>query len=233
MVKLRKVSLSDAVVWHVMVHRARLVSSNQPTNPTIFSIVINQKFGRNLSLWQSDINITSSIQADAMDQIFSQIENSKTTALVYLTVYPILGFGNVTDAAIAAFAGKIQALTAKGTKLFIRYASEMNGAWFPYGQQPSAFKASWIKLVSAVRKAAGASNVAFIWAPNSANGYPYKKSPFSVVPGDAKWDPSLDTNGDGLYDLLDDPFTPFYPGDEWVDWVGMSVSDVTTTLKNH
>ena len=102
MVKLRKVSLSDAVVWHVMVHRARLVSSNQPTNPTIFSIVINQKFGRNLSLWQSDINITSSIQADAMDQIFSQIENSKTTALVYLTVYPILGFGNVTDAAIAA-----------------------------------------------------------------------------------------------------------------------------------
>lgn len=168
--------------------------------------------------------MTSTIQADAMDQFFSQVADTKTTALVYLTVYPILGFGNVTDGAIAEFTAKIKDLTDKGTKLFIRYASEMNGAWFVYGQQPSAFKESWIKLVSSVRNASGAENVAFIWAPNSANGYPYKRSPHSVVVGDAKWDPALDTNGDGLYDLLDDPFSPFYPGDEWVDWVGMSVS---------
>jgi hypothetical protein len=90
-------------------------------------LVINEKLGRNLSLWQSDVNISSTLQADAMDQIFSQIEDTKTNALVYLTVYPILGFGNVSDAAIAQFASKIKDLTSKGTKLYIRYASEMNG----------------------------------------------------------------------------------------------------------
>ena len=73
------------------------------------------------------MNISSTLQADAMDQIFSQIEDTKTNALVYLTVYPILGFGNVSDAAIAQFTSKIKDLTSKGTKLYIRYASEMNG----------------------------------------------------------------------------------------------------------
>ena len=92
-----------------------------------------------------------------------------------------------------------------------------------YGQQPTAFIASWKKVVSAVRAAAGPNNVAFIWAPNSANGYPYLKSTHSVTVNSSKWDPSLDTNGDGKFDKLDDPFSSFYPGDEWVDWVGMSL----------
>ncbi len=78
-------------------------------------------------------------------------------------------------------------------------------------------------MVRSVREAAGADNVAFIWAPNSSNGYPFKRNTYSVETTSANWDPALDTNGDGLYDLLDDPFSPFYPGDEWVDWVGMSV----------
>ena len=33
----------------------------------------------------------------------------------------------------------------------------------------------------------------------------------------------MDTNGDGVIDMYDDMFTPYYPGDEWVDWVGMSI----------
>jgi beta-mannanase len=33
----------------------------------------------------------------------------------------------------------------------------------------------------------------------------------------------LDTNGDGKVDSNDDPFSPYYPGDDWVDWVGLSV----------
>ncbi len=33
----------------------------------------------------------------------------------------------------------------------------------------------------------------------------------------------LDTNGDGKLDMSDDMYTPYYPGDEWVDWVGMSI----------
>ena len=92
-----------------------------------------------------------------------------------------------------------------------------------YGQQPKKFIASWKRVVSAVRNAAVADNVAFIWAPNSANGYPYKKSTHSNTVSSPNWDSTLDTNNDGAYDKMDDPFTPFYPGDEWVDWVGMSI----------
>lgn len=73
------------------------------------------------------MNITSSLQSAAVDQIFQQIEDTNTTALVYLTVYPNLGFDAVADSAVDELASKIQKLTEKGTKLFVRYASEMNG----------------------------------------------------------------------------------------------------------
>lgn len=33
----------------------------------------------------------------------------------------------------------------------------------------------------------------------------------------------MDTNNDGKLDGNDDPYSPFYPGDEYVDWVGMSI----------
>jgi len=33
----------------------------------------------------------------------------------------------------------------------------------------------------------------------------------------------LDTNRDGNFDDKDDPYSPFYPGDEYVDWVGTSI----------
>jgi hypothetical protein len=33
----------------------------------------------------------------------------------------------------------------------------------------------------------------------------------------------MDTNGDGVVSDLDDPYAPYYPGDAYVDWVGMSV----------
>jgi hypothetical protein len=33
----------------------------------------------------------------------------------------------------------------------------------------------------------------------------------------------LDTNNDGKIDMSDDPFMPYWPGEEAVDWVGMSV----------
>jgi hypothetical protein len=34
---------------------------------------------------------------------------------------------------------------------------------------------------------------------------------------------ALDTSGDGQLSPDDSPFSPYYPGDEYVDWVGLSV----------
>ena len=72
-----------------------------------------------------------------------------------------------------------------------------------------------------------------VWAPSSANGYPYNYpitigSQNIVQINQASVVTShnfqlLDTNGDGVVNNLDDAFSPYYPGDEFVDWIGMSV----------
>lgn len=57
-----------------------------------------------------------------------------------------------------------------------------------------------------------------VWAPSSGNGYPYGIPSPSAV--DLKL---MDTNKDGIVDSKDDPYLPFWPGDEYVDWVGLSI----------
>jgi hypothetical protein len=109
----------------------------------------------------------------------------------------------------------------------------MNGSWFPYGQQPTKFKRSWIKVYNKVKTVAGKDNVALLWAPNSGNGYPFKNGPYSRDVNSTDWDSALDTNGDGQYDERDDPYTPFYPGDEYVDWVGFSVKLFLTQIYHY
>lgn len=43
------------------------------------------------------------------------------------------------------------------------------------------------------------------------------------MPSNATEAAALDTSGDGQLSPLDSPFAPYYPGDEYVDWVGLSV----------
>ena len=81
-----------------------------------------------------------------------------------------------------------------GRPLFVRFAHEMNGDWYPWGlgfdgNTPHRFKVAWRRVVRIFRSA-GADNVRWVWTPN-ANQF------------------------GGL------PFKRFYPGDRWVDWVGL------------
>jgi hypothetical protein len=59
------------------------------------------------------------------------------------------------------------------------------------------------------------NNTALVWSPATGSGYPFGYN--SYVPSK-----ELDTNGDGKFDSDDDPFAPYYPGDQFVDWVGLS-----------
>lgn len=59
-----------------------------------------------------------------------------------------------------------------------------------------------------------------MWAANTAIGYPYNvKRADMKTPSDFAL---LDTNQNGELDSLDDPYGPYWPGDEFVDWVGIS-----------
>lgn len=75
--------------------------------------------------------------------------------------------------------------------VFLRFAHEMNGDWYPWGTPTSArtYKRAWRHLVKVFRSE-GARNVLWAWVP-------YVNPHWSL------------------------PFAGRFPGDRWVDWVGL------------
>jgi hypothetical protein len=89
-----------------------------------------------------------------------------------------------------------QRFAAVDGPLVIRLAHEMNGDWYPWGVGiPGNTAADYVaayRHVHQVVTAAGARNVVWVWAPNLIDA-----------------DPSI-------------ALAPLYPGDDVVDWVGLS-----------
>ena len=107
-------------------------------------------------------------------------------------------------------------------QVLLRFAPEMNGSWRPWGQQPTSYIAAFRRYADAVH--ALAPTVAMVWSPVYGSGYPFTKQSGA----DSEIDLSrtrqagpLDTNGDGRLAIGDDPYGPYYPGDDAVDWVGL------------
>ena len=62
-----------------------------------------------------------------------------------------------------------------------------------------------------------------LWAPHNGIGYPFSvHGPYQAAPGSPDF-AALDTNGDGVLTAQDDMYHPYYPGDDVVDWVGMTL----------
>lgn len=85
--------------------------------------------------------------------------------------------------------------------ILLRWGWEMNGDWFGWdgshnGDDPAAYAKAWRRLHRIFREQ-GAGNVAWVWSPN--------------------WNSSPDTAWNR--------FQRYYPGDEYVDWVGVSGYD--------
>eukprot|EP00386_Alphamonas_edax_P007292 GDKI01024233.1.p1 GENE.GDKI01024233.1~~GDKI01024233.1.p1 ORF type:complete len:626 (-),score=132.13 GDKI01024233.1:47-1888(-) len=107
-----------------------------------------------------------------------------------------------------------------GIQIVLRFMHEMNGGWYPWGQNPAKYTALWRKAYTIVR--AKTRRTHFLWAPNSGKGYPFPQQPYFPTDGSAALD-QLDTNRNGQPDSGDDPFAPYWPGDRYVDAVGMSL----------
>lgn len=94
------------------------------------------------------------------------------------------------DRYIRSFA---DAMKAYGHPIFLRFAHEMNGGWYPWALQPPAYIAAW-QHVHNVFVAQGATNVIWVWSPNI-------------------WQTSQDgTRADGR---------DYWPGAAYVDWVAL------------
>jgi beta-mannanase len=112
-----------------------------------------------------------------------------------LTIQPLYELSTITsgdhDCYIEAWARDVQAW---GHPLFLRFAHEMNGDWYPWAQAVNGndlgeYKAAW-RYVHDKFACLGVTNVTWVWAPN------------------VWYDGST-----GLRKL--------YPGDDYVDWIGV------------
>jgi hypothetical protein len=102
--------------------------------------------------------------------------------------------------------------------IMIRFGHEMNGNWYAWGQQPILYKQKFRLLAQSVHSRT--SRTAMLWAPSYGVGYPFGAP--RPVPGSPDF-AALDTDGDGVLTPADDMYEPYYPGDDVVDWVGMTL----------
>jgi hypothetical protein len=92
--------------------------------------------------------------------------------------------------------------------VYVRFAPDMNGTWVEWGQQPSLYAVH-----------ARMANAVMVWSPAWGGDYPFQ--PERAAETEQLRD--LDSDGNGLVNSLDDPYEPYYPGSDAVDWVGLSV----------
>jgi hypothetical protein len=137
-----------------------------------------------------------------------------------LTLEPKLGLATVTPEVAEELASTLARFNNAGVPVIVRFAHEMNGSWYAWGQQPTAYVAAYQVVATAIHAKAPGS--AMMWAPNYGGGYPFSGGKYEAVAGTPDY-ALLDTDKDGEVTGADDPYAPYYPGDAAVDWVGMSL----------
>ncbi|KAJ3295848.1 hypothetical protein HDU79_008200 [Rhizoclosmatium sp. JEL0117] len=152
-------------------------------------------------------------------------ECGKTGAMLLFTLEPDEGFDGLTDVHYAQVADALTMINQKySVPVLLRFAHEMNGNWCLYCLKPTAFKDNFRRMANLIR--ARTNMTAMVWGPNVGIAYPFSDVRPDIPTPTAANNPDfaiLDTNANGIIDPLDDPYTPFYPGDDVVDWVALSV----------
>ncbi|MDF2050013.1 OpgC domain-containing protein [Arthrobacter sp. Cr_A7] len=166
-------------------------------------------------------DITFPYRPSEQDDIEGFLEQSSLQgAHAMLTVKPTVPLDQIDGAAAKAFAGEVRELasTFKG-QLLIRFAPDMNASWVEWGQQPAAYRAAFQAVTAAFREADGGT--VMVWEPYLGTDYPFGRNRNAPAQGSEGF-ALLDTNGDGQWDGADAAYAPYYPGDDAVDWVGLT-----------
>lgn len=154
-----------------------------------------------------------------------------STAVLAVTIVLEKGLDKLTVKSFEQVANVMALINSVGMPVYLRFAHEMNGNWYPYGQRPLEFKKAFINLHKAVKSKT--LSTFLVWSPNTPMGYPWfdTSNKHSLKKTDIENWEMLDTNKDGEITQADDPYTPYYPGDEYVDWIGYSVYHFGDTSK--
>lgn len=152
-----------------------------------------------------------------LDSIVEQV--AKQRGILLLTLEPEDGLKSITPA-VASDLATLLAAYNQSIPIFLRFGHEMNGSWYPWCQQPKDYVHAFRLLAEAIHSTAPLT--AMVWAPNYGGGYPFPLGYSRALPGTADFQ-LLDTNKDGQLTMADDMYSPYYPGDDAVDWVGISL----------
>ena len=153
-----------------------------------------------------------------VDAAYGQVRENG--GILLLTLEPKEGLAAVTTEASEELARTLAGYNTAGIPVIVRFAHEMNGSWYEWGQQPSEYIAAFRRVAGAVHHHAPGSSM--IWAPNYGGGYPFTGGKYQAAAGSPDGS-GLDTDADRAVTGADDPYAPYYPGDDAVDWVGMSL----------
>jgi hypothetical protein len=148
-------------------------------------------------------------------QYFQQI--AAAGALAEVAVRPAVPLDQITEEQARRFAEQLQAVREEtGGPVWVRFAPDMNANWVPWGQDPDAYRAAFRIVADAVHELV--PDAAMAWTPVWGGDYPFtERAPTTDSTA------SLDTNQDAMVDTFDDPYAPYYPGDDVVDWVGLTL----------
>lgn len=163
--------------------------------------------------------LTTELRAD-LNAFLDEVRPTQGIALI--TLEPFEGLDRVTATECLDLATICASHEAQGIGgILIRFAHEMNGNWYPWCQKPALYREKFRLLSGIVR--ANTSRTAMLWAPHNGIGYPFSTSGlYQAAPGSPDF-AALDTNGDGRLTAHDDMYEPYYPGNDAVDWVGMTI----------
>ncbi|TPX61974.1 mannan endo-1,4-beta-mannosidase [Spizellomyces sp. 'palustris'] len=210
-----------------------LVGYSPNWNPDV-PTTVNQRLGKRAAVFNTFMRLVNDpvnpVDQNMLDWHAQEVINAG--GIMALTLEPI-DMKGVTDAIIDKVTDHFRRLNAGGCPIILRYGHEMNGEWTNYGYRPNTFIPGFQKMATAVR--AKTNLTAMLWSPNVGAMYP-----FTATAGDGStWQTAdaanlalLDTNGNGIVDAGDDPYLPYYPGDEFVDWVGLSLYYYQDTAPN-
>lgn len=149
-------------------------------------------------------------------------ESAAQGAVPVLSLEPSVPLGELTIADAEALVEELSALTEElGTRYLLRFAPEMNGTWYSWGQQPTAYVEAFRLLAEVVHEQLPVARM--VWSPVYGAGYPYGAAYGDVDPDRVEDVSALDTDGNRRLDAGDDPYGPFWPGADAVDWVGLTL----------
>jgi hypothetical protein len=210
-------------------HAERPLARLEPAHGTYFGVNLdwshdtptdfNQRLGMQAAVYVQFMRFPLEPDEEVyLDEFVQQVGDQHGIGL--LTLEPSIALDSITPEMAQQLADKLGAYNRAGVPLIVRFAHEMNGSWYSWGQQPVAYVQAFRMVAQAVHETA--PQTAMLWAPSYGGGYPFTGGTYAAAPGSADYD-ALDTNRDGVVDQYDDPYAPYYPGDDAVDWVGMTM----------